>query len=265
MPAGKIVDHFMFKRHGAAFQVPVRLHKIAERHDGSGSSRFAGPQQTQEVQFGVEFDKPAICLWSTDIEALRAAVMDALADHYKIKWESYWIVEVEEAFRVYDDNGAGIGMSWHEVEIGKTPDGEVVHRVSVGYGRSGTDITKGWPNLNYGTKRRDHVRSLIKATDANTKALEQFAERLTQLRDRMMEFLHPEKIQANLAQLAGLIALQLPAPDVEPIRVEVQVVHTPEVSTKSPKPKKKKKRGKSLPTPKKPRKMRKCKVRQKKG
>lgn len=233
MPAGKIVDHFLFKRQGKTLQVPVRLHKTSERHDGAGSSRYAGPQQTREVVFGVDIEQPKVCLWSTDIEALRAAVMDALADHYKIKWKEYWVVTVEEAYRTWDENGAGVGLSWHLVVVGTTPDGEMVHRSDRYGATSGSDITKGWPKLNEGRRGQERTEALIEATDVNTKALEDFSKRLVELRKRLREFLSPEKIAANLAQLTGLIAPQLPAPKDAKV-VEACVVHEPKISKRRP-------------------------------
>ena len=258
MPVGKIVDHFMFRRADQAFQVPVRMHKEAERYEGPGSTRYAGPQQTRSVIFGVELDDPKICLWSTDIEALRSAVMDALADHYEIEWEEWWIVEVGDGYLSINDGCASVELTWDECLIGKTPNGEVVHRIPRFGG--GNQIHKGWPEISTKrTRRNKGSTSLVRATAVNTKALNEFAERLGLLRDRMTEFLSPQQIAYSLQQISGLIQPQLPAPKApKDVKVEDMTPHVPEVSTKGPR-RKRKKGEKPLPAIKKPKKMRKCK------
>lgn len=258
MPVGKIVDHFMFRRHNKAFEVPVRMHKDAEHYDGPGSSRYAGLQQTSAVIFGVALDDPKICLWSTDIEALRSAVMSALADHYEIAWEEWWVVEVGESYISHDDGGESVELSWHECHIGKTPEGEMVH-VLPRFG-GGDNIRKGWPETS--TKRTRTSRgstSLVRATDENTKALEDFATRLKLLRNRLMEFLSPQQIAHSLQKVVGLLQPQLPAPKApKGVKVEDMTQHVPEVTTKAPK-RKLKKGEKPLPAIKKPKTMKKCK------
>jgi hypothetical protein len=235
MPVGKIVDAFTFKRHGETFKVPVRLHKTAEPPAGRESKRYAGPQQTLSATFGVDIPELKINLWSTDIEALRGAVMDALADHYAIKWEEYWIVEVEESFRTWKGNSAGVELDWTYIQVGETPEGETVHRMESSRGR-GQDIRKGWPNLKE-MGARGTTRALVLASDANTECLEEFARRLGQLRGRMQEFLSPENIDKNLASLTSLITPELLAPVCgpmvcDPVPVEAKPVHVPAVSKK---------------------------------
>jgi hypothetical protein len=258
MPVGKIVDHFMFKRHGKAFEVPVRMHKTAERYDGPGSSRHAGTQQTREVIFGVELDDPKICLWSTDIEALRSAVMSKLADHYEIAWEEWWIVEVGEGYLSTVDGGESVELSRHECLIGDTPEGEKVHRIPRFGG--GDEIRKGWPEISTKRTRRDRgSTALVKATDVNTNALEDFAKRLKLLRDRLKEFLSPQQIAVSLQKVGALLQPQLPAPKAtKAVKAEDMTPHVPKVSTKAPR-KKRKKGEKPLPEIKKPKTMKKCK------
>ena len=265
MPDGKIVDHFMFRRHGQAFKVPVRLSKGSEHYEGPGSSRYAGPQQTSRAVFGVQLDKPKLNFWSTDIEALRLAVLDKLADHYKIEWTEYLIVEVSEGYTSYDDDGTSVELSWRAVYVGKTPDGEVVHQMSRSFGPAGADFQKGWPDVRVskmrGSRRKNSV-ALVKSTEANIKALEEFRDRLNTLRKKLMDFLSPKKIAASLDEISGLLPLALPPPKAKEapkeVAVEDMTIHTPEVTTKSPR-KKSKKRKNPLPKVTKPRKMRRCK------
>lgn len=132
----------------------------------------------------------------TDVEALRAAMWSMLDEHFAIKWERYYLVKVDQQ-RVYSGTGTALAVSYDDVYKGTTHDGKVLMRIW----RYRDNRIELWPGVF--KEANGNVIACIPATEANKLALEEFIRRTNILREKLQEFLKPERIEQTLANLAG--------------------------------------------------------------
>lgn len=160
------------------------------------------PYALKKVEFVVRCSEPRFKYSGTDIEALRAMAWSHLGEHFKIKWESYYLVKVRPE-RVYDGMGTGLSFSYDWVYKGTTWDGKELLKQHQPYQRE--DKISPWPGRF--TDQRGETLACIPATDANGDALREFGKRIDTLRDLIRDTLRPETIMQTLQNLAGLALL----------------------------------------------------------
>lgn len=139
--------------------------------------------------------------WGTDLNACLQAMRGKLDRKYKIHWERWLLVRVDPA-RVYGGIGAGVELSWTDVERGVTLDGDVLLRRYNVHG----DFNNKWEISPWPEQYRDKngkVVSCIKATEENQAALDEFAGKLRELTKTLANFVAPENIEETLAQITS--------------------------------------------------------------
>lgn len=136
-------------------------------------------------------------LEGTDIAALKDALWSMLDKKFEIKWEQYYLVEVNET-RIYHGSGKGLEIVYDDVYKGTTWDGKNLLRRWRGYEYK----IEVWP----GAFKDEHgkVMACIPVNEENSAALKEFCARIGVLREKLADFLKPDVIQQNLARLAGL-------------------------------------------------------------
>ena len=168
------------------------------------------PHVTAEVSFEAECADFDIRITGTDIEAIRTAVFGRLDQSLAIRWESYLLVRVERP-HIYEGTGSGAQVTWTEVYKGTAWDGTELLREWTRHGDARGDHYKVSPWPGVFTNKNGRVMACIPATERNRAAMEEFAAKLDQLRKLLADFLSPDKIQATLANLAGVAFLPPPA------------------------------------------------------
>jgi len=195
MSRGKVVDTWYWKRPDATLvKVPLLLLKTTQdRVDHSP------PFETIRSVFRVEIGDPPFEIEGTDCEAIRKATWAALDKRFKIRWERYFLVTIMPE-SPWEGLGTGFCLSYTECERGYCWDGSELMRQ---YCRTGRDFkVKPWPGDF--VKEGKTVKACIPATKANDKALDEFCRRINELRERLEEFLSPEKIQETLSNLGSM-------------------------------------------------------------
>ena len=159
------------------------------------------PYALQEVSFEVTSVEPKFKFVGTDIECLRRAAWGALDERFKIKWESYFLVEVVPA-RIYSGFGTGLEFTYDWVYKGTTWDNKELLKQHT---FRGEDKITPWPGRF--TNKNGKTVACIPATDENQEALREFGKRIDKLRDLIRDTLKPEVIMQTLQNLAGLALL----------------------------------------------------------
>lgn len=167
------------------------------------------PHPTEEVKFEVKCKELKLDMEGTDIEHLKAAVWDRLDEKFKIKWEGFYLVEVERNHPWGGYTGAGIMFKYDHVYRGTTWDGKLLLKRYEGHEFK----IKPWPGDF--TDKGGHVIACIPETELNKSALENFCARMDELRKVMADYLKPEVILKTLANLSQTMPF-LPAPKEEP-------------------------------------------------
>jgi len=180
------------------------------------------PHPLHSVALKVECPELNLRLEGTDIVALKEAMWSMLDDKFAITWEEYYLVEVNRT-RVYGGDGTGLEITYDNVYKGTTFDGK--------------NLLKQWKGHDYrisvwpGAFKDEHgkVKACIPANEDNRKALKEFCRRVDVLREKLAEFLRPEVIMENLANLSGFSLLP-PAPPQpkQPRQIEAGVVEAEE-------------------------------------
>lgn len=179
--------------------------KIELRMEKETKQSEEPPHPTKSVRFEVCCPELSVKIEGTDIEALRAGMWDCLDKRFQIKWEKYYKVEVKRA-HIWGGIGEGLEVIYDDVWKGTTWDGKILLRQ---WDHHRDYKIKPWPGA-FRDEKGD-VMACIPATKENEDALKEFCKRIAVLRDKLAEFLKPERIQATLTNLAGL-ALLPPAP-----------------------------------------------------
>ena len=157
------------------------------------------PLATNEVWFEVVCDTINMTLKGSDIEALRAAMWEKLNEHFKVKWESYFLVEIRQ-HGPYSGMGTGLTFGYETVYKGTAYDGTLLLK-HYRYGRG--DIIEPWPG-EFTSKESGEVIACIPDTKANRKALEEFAGRIDLLREKLIDLVRPANIMQTLLTLSSV-------------------------------------------------------------
>lgn len=168
------------------------------------------PHTTNSVSFEAECAEPRIRISGTDIEAIRRGVFAELDTAFAVRWESYMLVKVERPW-ISEGVGSGAQVTWTNVEKGTTLDGtELLREYDRHHTRGGSIFRiSPWPGVF--TNKNGRVVACIPATKRNEAAMDEFTAKLDHLRKLLADFLSPDKIQATLANLAGVAFLPPPA------------------------------------------------------
>ena len=161
------------------------------------------PHPLRDATLLVRCPELEIKIEGTDIVALKDAMWSMLDEKYEIKWERYYQVQVQKGY-IHGD-GTGMDIVYDDVYKGTTWDGK--HLIKRWRGHEfKIDV---WP----GAFKDDNgkVMACIEATDENLTAVKEFCRRVDLLREKLAEFLKPDVIQQNLAQMASM-ALLPPVP-----------------------------------------------------
>lgn len=162
------------------------------------------PHPLDTVSFELRCAEIGQKLVGTDIEALRAGMWAMLDKKFEIKWERYYLVEVDR-HHPYQGLGAGLTFSYRDIHKGTTWDGKVLMKIWRGGSYGSGDRIEPWPGEF--TNKAGKVIACIPETDMNTAALEEFSKRVDELRKRLAEFLTPERIMETLTNLSGFALL----------------------------------------------------------
>ena len=166
------------------------------------------PLAVSEVWFGVECEKPEFFLTGSDIEALRAAMWEKLDEHFAVKWENYFLVEIRHD-HPYSGLGTGLTYGYETVEKGTAFDGTLLLRKREW---SRGDVISVWPGEF--RDQRGNVIACIPSNEMNRKALEEFGKRIDILREKLIDLVRPDTIEQTLLNLAHNNLLP-PAPEEE--------------------------------------------------
>lgn len=193
-------------RKTAVKKVEVKLRLIK---DFEGET---APMATKKVSFLLVCDEIDMRIEGSDVEVMRAAMWEHLDERYKIRWEPWLLVRVDQR-RPYEGSGEGFTFSYNEVTRGVAFDGSVLLREYKTYGR-GYEVSA-WPRQF--KEKNGRTIACIKATKENVAALEQFAEQITAMRRRLAEFVAPDAIEEFLGNIhRGMVE----AAAAEPRRLE---------------------------------------------
>lgn len=155
------------------------------------------PHPLDTVKFYLRCDELDIILEGTDVELLRAAMWSKLDAAFAIRWEKFFLVEVDHASPYGGGYGTGLVFSYTDVYKGTTWDGKNLLRIW----RYREEKIEPWPGVF--TKKGGRVVACIEATPENEAALEEFRSRVDLLREKLQSFLEPERILVTVANLRG--------------------------------------------------------------
>jgi len=161
------------------------------------SKNFGHSESTPKPVTGASFN--LICegerVEGTDINACITAMRSKLDKRFAIKWTRWLKVSIERS-RLYDvSGGTGIELQWKEVERGKAFDGSDLMRTINLHGGKTWKIEP-WPE--YFKNRRGKTLACIESTEENLAALEEFKQKIDQMRVVLADFVSPEKIDETL-------------------------------------------------------------------
>jgi len=180
----------------------VKIELVLEK---STSQSEEPPHPTESVKFIVRCAELKLEMEGTDIECLRAAMWDRLDEKFDIKWEHFYLVTISETRGWSGSDGTGILFEYDTVSKGTTWQGRLLMKRY----ENREFVIKPWPGEF--TDKGGKVIACIPVNDMNTAALENFSERMNQMRKVMAEFLRPEMIMKTLSDLSGHLPF-LPAP-----------------------------------------------------
>jgi hypothetical protein len=157
------------------------------------------PKQVTATQFYLKAEGEEE--YGTDLNVCLKSMRSKLDLKYKISWERWLLVRVEPA-RIYRGIGAGLELSWTDVERGVTLDGDVLMREYDSYGdfQNRFKISP-WPEV-YKDKKGKTV-ACVHATEENEKALEKFAEKLRDMTKVLADFVSPDNIEETLSMIVS--------------------------------------------------------------
>jgi hypothetical protein len=143
----------------------------------------------QEVEYG------------TDLNVVVKAMRSKLDTLYTIKWERWLEVRVEPS-RIYRGTGAGLELTWTDVERGVTIEGDVLLRRYNSHG----DFNNKWEISPWPEQYRDKngkTLACIRETDENLAALEKFRDKIREMRKLLAEFVAPDRIEDTLRMITN--------------------------------------------------------------
>jgi len=183
---GKVVDKIV--------ECELRLLKVFDTEESGADRTVRG------VSFRLHCANPAFTLRGTDIELMRKAMWDFLDESFKVKWEPYLLISIVPE-TLYKGISNGFCFGYERIERGVAHDGTLLMRVWGRGNRGGYEVRE-WPGV---FKDRDgRLQACVPETDANEKALKEFIEMISQLRERLAAFFRPDTILQTLANLGSL-------------------------------------------------------------
>lgn len=209
---GRIIEKWDFTVNRIKVTVPVRIHtpEYAEQ-----STWFSVKYKSGEHEFNKQ---------NENIDALRRELRAWLKDILTFKSEPFFYVNfcgsVEtHKGRQHDTMEEEVegeiksGLEWKRYLIGTTADGQKMYRDCSGLMNNG-DWTKG--EVTIGLQEKDFhfhwgtsMNALIPATEENEIGLQRLKEAFETLHEKLTEFLDPEMIEHNFAQIVGSMPLLL--------------------------------------------------------
>lgn len=159
------------------------------------------PHPTKDVHFELVCKELDIKMEGTDIEALRQAMWGVLDKKFEVKWEHFFLVEIDQHRPWGGGDGTGLTFSYKGVYRGTTWDGKYLMKEWDGHDMK----IKVWPGEF--TDRGGKIIACIPDNEMNRAALDEFSKRIDELRKRLAEFLTPERIMDTLTNLAGMALL----------------------------------------------------------
>jgi hypothetical protein len=221
---GKKVLDIEWKREGLEIKVPV---KAFYKTDYNTSEK--------NMVFRATYPDAGIDLEGADINVIRRSVVEKLDEWYTVKWELFFVVEIDGGPSGHGKNQFNIEFDMEFFVVGKDSRGKTRHmriprpsekeiakfdgkptqwggeQPKDGEPETGTNLReKGDHNSSryYHGERAKLTRSLVRATPANVAAADQFTCAMQTLLDKMHHHFAPERIEALLQNTA----LLLPAP-----------------------------------------------------
>jgi hypothetical protein len=139
--------------------------------------------------------------YGTDLNVVVKAMRGKLDAQYKIAWENWLEVRVESS-KSHRGVGAGLELTWTNVERGVTLEGDVLLRRYNTYG----DFNNKWEISAWPKQFRDKsgkTLACIPETDANVAALEKFRDKIVEMRKLLSSFVSPDSIEETLRMIAN--------------------------------------------------------------
>lgn len=225
---GKCVEKFELRTDAGLIECRVYRLKLGADLGYSGTTRWLGvaklndryfsvhgvdtytknnepePIDTFEKRFRAAVTKEVTVTWAPYLQ-IEVSGSSALEDTRPIY---AWIGRVDDKLRNNNDLRLDLSIAVHRVEIGVASTGEERHRSSRTQGR----VQAGRPTTGIETARWHGkgaaVTALVPDTEANRAALEALRAGMHTLTAKLLEFLHPDRIEHTLANAGKL----LPAP-----------------------------------------------------
>lgn len=139
--------------------------------------------------------------YGTDLNACLKAMRAKLDRRYRIDWQRWLMVRIDSD-RIFDGTGAGVTLSWTNIDRGVTLDGDVLMRKFNAWGDFNNRWeTSPWPEVF--KDKNGRVVACIEASESNTLALEAFARKLDDLRKTLAQFVAPDRIHDTLALISS--------------------------------------------------------------
>lgn len=164
------------------------------------SPEAPAPAATTAIGFKVRCEEANIEMAGSDIDACLKYVRSKLDEIHSIKWEPWLLVRVTPE-RPVRGIGAGLSLSWDDVERGVTFDGSVLMKRFNSYAEWGKRWqVEPWPRT---LKEAGKIVAVIPATEANKDALNIFMNKINDLRVALAALVAPDKIEETLSQIAN--------------------------------------------------------------
>jgi hypothetical protein len=163
------------------------------------------PHPPEDVKFLLRCESKecgieTIRMVGTDLEVLRKAMFARLSNKFEIRFENYYLVQVNDVRQYGGALGAGVEFNYKDVEKGICWDGSLVMRKWEGMGER-------WKISPWPGEFKDsggNVLALIPRTEEHTASLEEFARRVQEMRKAMSDLLRPHNIAETLAALKSM-------------------------------------------------------------
>lgn len=185
-------------------KIPIEVRLLKRYEEGTL------PRAVKSVEFRVVSKELGLSVIGSDIEVLRQVVWSKLEKEFKIRWEPWYIVQIAPASSYRGEIETGFSLSQSTVFRGVAKDGSVLLRE---YDRSrnlGHWKYRSWPEEYH--DERGNLLACIPATEANEQALDDFRDRINELKKRLARLVNPQHIENTLRDLSGV---GLPSPEAK--------------------------------------------------
>lgn len=179
-------------RHTQKIAIDIYLEKILDTKDAPP------PAQTLGIGLTAVCEATGEEVFGTDLNAILCAMRSKLDRRYAIKWDRWLLVKIDPV-RTIEQSGAGLQLTWREVERGEAADGSVMMRsFNVHSDWRNRWIIEPWPDI---VKEKGQIVATIPATDENELALRTFSEKIVALREALATLVSPDEIQKTLSRI----------------------------------------------------------------